>query len=315
MLMNTRLHALMLACALMVMNLATHAEEPGRRYLNEIFTDSVRTPDLVYAEAFNASSNQREKLRLRVFEPKGDTAPKRALILLTPGGGFVAHDDHWMDDFAAQLARSGYVVALNRYRLSKDINTAETYLEALFKAFSDQKAAIRYFIKDAQGANRFRIDPENIFIGGHSAGAITSMHVAYLDPSDQIDPGMTAAMKAHGGIDGESADAKLAFRIRGVVNLSGLVTNLEMIDKGEPPLLSIHGDKDTVVRIGTAPPGLYGSIPIHERAVQVGLNGELHIIRGGLHNDTAEPQQCPECVPLVRRFMFNIISDGAQTRE
>ena len=303
----------LLACTIVSFAMIGHAEaqETQRRYLNEIFTDFVRTPDLVYAEAFNNSSGEREKLRLRVFEPKGDTAAKRALMILTPGGGFVAHDDHWMDDFAAELARTGYVVALNRYRLSKEINSAESYSDALFKAFSDQKAAIRYFIKDAQGANRFRIDPQNIFIGGHSAGAITSMHVAYLDPSDEMEVRLAAGMKAHGGIDGENSDAKLTFNVRGVVNLSGLVTDLNMIDKGEPPLLSIHGDKDTVVGIGSAPPGVHGSIPINERAEQVGLASELHVIRGGLHNDTAEPPRCPECVPLVRRFMFNLVTqDG-----
>jgi acetyl esterase/lipase len=288
------------------------AEEPGRRYLNEIFTDFVRTAGLVYAEAFNNTSGEREKLRLRVFEPKGDTAAKRALMILTPGGGFVAHDDHWMDDFAAELARSGYVVALNRYRLSKQINSAESYSDALFKAFSDQKAAIRYFIKDAQGPNRFRIDPQSIFIGGHSAGAITSMHVAYLDPSDEMEARLAAGMKAHGGIDGENSDSKLTFAVRGVVNLSGLVTDLNMIDKGEPPLLSIHGDKDTVVAIGSAPSGVHGSIPIHERALAVGLSDELHIIRGALHNDTAEPPRCPECVPLVRRFMFNVMNGSGE---
>jgi predicted esterase len=312
MLTSIRLLACTLVCFATIGNV--QAQDTQRRYLNEVFTDFVRTPDLVYAEAFNNSSGEREKLRLRVFEPKGDTAAKRALLVLTPGGGFVLHDDHWMDDFAAELARTGYVVALNRYRLSKDINSAESYSDALFKAFSDQKAAIRYFIKDAQGANRFRIDPQNIFIGGHSAGAITSMHVAYLDPSDEMEARLAVGMKAHGGIEGENSDAKLTFSVRGVVNLSGLMTDLNMIDKGEPPLLNIHGDKDTVVAIGSAPPGVHGSIPIHARAEQVGVVSELHVIRGALHNDTAEPPRCPECVPLVRRFMFNLVTQDGSTQ-
>jgi predicted esterase len=300
-----------LMCMVAAVSGLVRAEETPRRYLNEVFADSVRTADIVYAEGFNGSTGERERLKLRVFEPKNDSAKKRVLLILTPGGGFVAHDDHWMDEFAAPLARSGYVVALNRYRLSKEINSAESYSDALFKAFADQKAAIRFFIKDAQGENRFRIDPQNIFIGGHSAGAITSMHVAYVDGSDELETRLAAGMKAHGGINGENSDAKLTFKIRGVVNLSGLVTDLNIIDKGEPPLLSIHGDKDTVVGIGTSPPGLYGSIPIHERAAQIGVPDELHVIRGALHNDTADPVLCPECVPLVRRFMFNIVNESA----
>jgi poly(3-hydroxybutyrate) depolymerase len=302
---NTRTGLWVLLSAVFIAGQASAQSPPSRRYLNEVFTDTVRTADIVYAEATNTATDKVERLRLRVYEPKGDTTAKRPLFVLTPGGGFVAHDDHWMDEMAAALARSGFVVALNRYRLARDINSAERYLDALFQAVSDQKATIRYFLADARNANRFRIDPQSIFIGGHSAGAISSMHVAYVDPSDELDPRMATALKAHGGIAGENGDPELSFRIRGVVNLSGLVTDLGIIDQGEPPLLSIHGDKDTVVAIGTAPPGLFGSSPIQERAAQVGLVSELNIIRGALHNDTADPATCPECVPLIRRFLFN----------
>jgi len=281
------------------------AAPSGRRYLNEVFADYVRTPDVVFGEALNDTTGRKEKLTMRVFEPKGDKDLKRVLLVLTPGGGFLKHDEHWMDDFAAGLARSGYVVGVNRYRLSDHISTAEEYLNALFKAFSDQKAAIRFFVKDAQGPNRFRVDVDNIFVGGHSAGAATSMHVAYLDAADELDPLMKTAMNAHGGIDGETSVDKTPYRIRGVINLSGFVTDLNIFDKGEPPLLSLHGDNDTVVAIGTAPNGLHGSLPIHERAESIGLSNELHIIKGALHNDTSEPERCPECVPLVKRFMFN----------
>jgi predicted dienelactone hydrolase len=299
--------ALIVAVFLAAAGSPSQAEPAGRRYLNEVFADHVRTGGIVYAEALNDTSGQQERLPLRVFEPKDDTLARRPLLVLTPGGGFVAHGDDWMDGFAAQLARSGYVVALNRYRLSKEINSAESYGNALFKAFSDQKATIRYFVKDARGPNRFRIDPDNIFIGGHSAGGITSMHVAYIDASDKLEERMNAAMQARGGIEGDSSVEQVPFRIRGVINLSGLVTDLDMIDAGQPPLLSIHGDKDTVVAIDTSPPGVHGSIPIHAHAQRIGLSSELYVIRGALHNDTADTLACPECVPLIRRFMFNIL--------
>ena len=112
-------------------------------------------------------------------------------------------------------------------------------------------------------------------------------------------------MAQYGGIEGEGE--LLPFSIRGVINLSGLVTDLSMIEKGEPPLISIHGDRDQVVAIGSTDTGLHGSIPIHEHASKAGLVSELHVIRGAEHNDTADTRLCPECMPLAKRFMFNAI--------
>lgn len=278
-------------------------ETPSRRYLNQVFDDHVRTADIVFAERVNDLTGKNEKLTLRVFEPKGDKEAKRPLVIITPGGAFMQHEDFWMDDVGADLARSGYVVAINRYRLSKGINSPESFSNALAKAFSDQKSAIRYFVKDAAGENRFRIDPENIFIGGHSAGAITSMYVAYLDSNDTIAESMTKTMKNYGGLNGEGE--ALPYSIRGVINLSGLVSDLGIIEKGEPPLISIHGDRDQIVRMGSTDAGLHGSAPIHEHASKAGLDSELHIIRGADHNDPADTKLCPECTPLVKRFMFN----------
>lgn len=283
---------------------ATLESARERRYLNEVFSDYVRTADVVFAEGFNDTSGTREKLTLRVFEPKGDTLARRPLAIITPGGAFMQHEDHWMDEFGAQLARAGYVVAINRYRLSKSIGTPEELFGALSKAVADQRAAIRFFLNDAAGANRFRIDPDNIFIGGHSAGAITSMHVAYLDQDEAPAP-LADALRAQGAFDARAADEP---RIRGVINLSGLVLDATMIDKDEPPLVSLHGDRDDVVPVDTGPNGQLGSIPIHRHAASIGLSNELHVIRGGLHNDTADPELCPECVPIVRRFMFNTMT-------
>ena len=117
---------------------------------------------------------------------------------------------------------------------------------------------------------------------------------------------MQHAIDAQGGLKGKGG-AQDQFKIRGVINLSGLVGDVDIIDANESPLLSIHGDQDSIVKIdGSA--GQFGSIPIDQRAQSVGIAHELYVIRGGLHNDTSLPVRCPECVPLVRRFVFNHLS-------
>ena len=295
-------------CAGLLGSPASHAEEDRaapRRYLNTVFAEHVRHGNLVFAENLNNLDGKVEKLTMRVFEPKGDTATKRPLLVLTPGGGFVRTEDFWMDDFGEELARAGYVVAINRYRLSDNINSQGKFYDALFKAMSDQKAVIRWFVKDAAGPNRFHVDVDNIFIGGHSAGAFTSLYTAYLDARNKLPDAGSAALKANGGLEGNTGnEQQLKFKLRGVINLSGAVGDLDMLDAGEPALLSIHGDKDEVVPLGSNAVGLHGSATLHKRAQSLGNKTVLQVVEGGDHIDPADPKRCPECLPLIKRFMF-----------
>lgn len=304
-------------CAALLGSTASHAQEDRaapRRYLNTVFTEYVRHGDLVFAQNLNNLDGKVETLTLRVFEPKGDTATKRPLLVLTPGGGFVQTGATWMDDFGEELARAGYVVAINRYRLSRDLNSPEKFYDALFKATSDQKAAIRYFIKDAAGPNRFKIDVDNIFIGGHSAGSFTSMYTAYLDARNKLSDAATSALQKNGGLEGNSGNETLKFKLRGVINLSGAVFDLDMFDAGEPALLHIHGDKDDVVPLGSNAAGLHGSTTLHKRAQSLAIPSQLEVIAGGDHIDPADPKRCPECLPMMKRFMFATMSKPAAAK-
>ena len=54
--------------------------------------------------------------------------------------------------------------------------------ETVVRAVHDYRAAIRYFKKDfSENGNIYGIDTSLIFAGGVSAGAITAVHVAYMD--------------------------------------------------------------------------------------------------------------------------------------
>lgn len=271
-----------------------------RRYLNQVFDATQFTGDIVFGEKMNDRGNKKEKLKLRVFEPAGDAERRRPLFLLTPGGGFVATDETWMNEFAEEIAKAGYVVALNSYRLSTDIDTPENYLNALAKAVEDQKAALAYLIKDAENENRFGIDPTAVFIGGHSAGAITSMHTAYLDAGDPLEAKMAEMFHNRKLL----SEPKTPSPLKGVINLSGLLTNLAIINRKDVPLLSLHGDSDTVIHVDKDQ-NIFGAISIHAYADIVETPSEIYVIKGALHNDTSTSLVCEECIPLIKRFMFN----------
>lgn len=279
-----------------------------RRYLNQVFDATKFTGDIVFGEKMNDRGNKKEKLKLRVFEPAGDAERRRPLFLLTPGGGFVVTDETWMNEFAAEIAKAGYVVALNMYRLSSDINTPENYLNALAKAVEDQKAALAYLLKDAQNENRFGIDPAAVFIGGHSAGAITSMHTAYLDAGDPLEAQMADMFRKRKLLP----DPKNPSPLKGVINLSGLLTNLAIINRKDVPLLTLHGDGDAVIHVNKDE-NIFGAMAIHAYADIVETPSELYVIKGALHNDTSIAPVCEECIPLIKRFMFNQLQNTSRS--
>ena len=282
----------------------------NRRYLNQVFTDTKFTGDIVYGEKKNDRGNRQEKLKLRIFEPAGDTERRRPLFLLTPGGGFVVTDESWMNEYAAEIAKAGYVVALNTYRLSSDISTPQNYLNALAKAVEDQKAALTYLIKDAENENRFGIDPTAVFIGGHSAGAITSMHTAYLDAGDPLEAQMAEMFRKRKLLP----DPKTPSPLKGVINLSGLLTNLAIINRKDVPLLTLHGDGDAVIHVDKDE-NIFGAIAINAYADIVKTPNEIYVIKGALHNDTSISAICEECIPLIKRFMFNQLQNTSPPKK
>ncbi|PCK07835.1 MAG: hypothetical protein COA42_12135 [Alteromonadaceae bacterium] len=277
-----------------------------QRYLNPVFDAYNKVSNVVYANKFNAFSNQREALTMRIFEPKNDAELKRPLVILTPGGGFVKHDDNWMDDFGIELAKAGYVIAINRYRLSAGVGTPELFFNAVSKSVSDQRSVIEYFVNDNNDGNRYNVDLDLVFVGGHSAGAITSMFVAYTDASDDIPESLQKKFKEQ-SLSFVSTEQKKEFTIKGVVNMSGLIIDLALIDVGEPALLSIHGERDTVIRFDRKDAGFAATV-IAEHVQKIGVANMLYVIPGGDHLTPADPLACPECIPLMKRFMFNKIN-------
>ena len=78
-----------------------------------------------------------------------------------------------------------------------------------------------------------------------------------------------------------------------MINLSGAVFDIDMLDAGEPALLHIHGDKDDVVPLGSNAAGLHGSATLHTRAQSKGLKSQLEVIAGGDHIDPPTPSAAP----------------------
>ena len=250
----TRLTAL--ATALVVLSLAPAARaqwEGGTRYQDLGSSVSVvRTP---------GSYGEGTRKTFDWYEPSGDRATDRPLILWAHGGTFTSgsKSDAYVGVMAERFAKYGYPVAAINYRTSSLSNETGA-LAAATRAIQDMNTAVRYFVANA--APR-RIDPAHIYVGGVSAGAIAGLGVAFLDSADLAT--MPSAHRAaiasvSGGLLGTQHGGYRPY-VAGAISLSGAIYHLP--DQGKLSILNnnlgrryvytLHSLYDRVVPFGCGP--------------------------------------------------------------
>jgi alpha/beta superfamily hydrolase len=267
------------------------------RYLNFVFPETVSTSDVQYGENVNYQGAN-ESLYMDVYEPSGDELANRPLVIMCHGGYFLSGDKAAPDmlPLCTDLARMGYVVASINYRVGIPFGTAleVPYGQALLRALQDVRAAIRWFRKNADTeGNTYRINPDQIFVGGASAGGFMALHLAYMDeneiPSwlDMSIPGL------EGGLEGESGNPGYSSEVSGILPVSGAMGDSDWIDAGDTtPACMFHGDADLTVTIDSATFVLFGLINvttiegsnyIADRMNQVGVEHCYYVTPGGGH--------------------------------
>ena len=197
--------------------------------------------------------NQCENLWLEVYYPDLPAGEKRPLVVLIHGGGFIQGSRAAFRNDARYFASLGYVAATIDYRLCKrgncvaakinpfaicNLNYASDLLQSSYVAVVDAQNAIR-FLQDH--ADDYHIDPNNIIVGGHSAGGWTSLNVAYLDQQEAnayLSPNFQSTWGDLSPVDG----------IKGVFNLAGGAVDTAIFENGPAvPAFLVHGTCDPVV--------------------------------------------------------------------
>jgi len=261
-------------------------------YEGAVYDEIIKHEDIEYGENIS-QGGEKVKLLMDIYEPKESIEEKRPLVIFAYGGGFITGEKEYMADECRFFAEAGYVAASINYRLVDSHIERENDIakRAMIDAVHDMKAAIRYFNKDVAEENLYRIDSKNIFASGHSAGAFTSLHAAYLDQEDLInwdEKELVEYIENMGGLEGTSGNAGYASDIRGVLNMSGGLLDLNLIQEGEAVLFSVHGTDDDVVpyKKGESDGSgveIYGSYLIHQVA-EGKVNNLLWTIEGGGHD-------------------------------
>ena len=260
--------------------------EPYIEFLSKGLTNTLKDPDSL-------------DLRLDLYQPNNDTLTNRPLILLIHGGAFYVGTRQipTIKQLATTLAKKGFVVASIDYRLGFKLNAREVERSG-FRAVQDAHAALRFL---SHNADQYRIDPNQVYVGGTSAGAIASLNVAFMD-NDERPESVISNKKGEdlGRIESSGNNFTDQFQIKAVASMWGAVSDINIIDTDERiPVLSIHGTADDIVPFDYDFPfkrafllnrivmnKMYGSKPIHDRLNSMNVRNKLVPLAGQNH----EPQ-------------------------
>ncbi|MCB1269918.1 MAG: alpha/beta hydrolase [Microthrixaceae bacterium] len=204
-------------------------------------------------------------LRMDVLAPSEPPAhgSKRPLLIQVHGGGWVlGHKERQGQLVMSEMARAGWVCANVDYRLSP----AATFPDHLV----DVKRAIAWLRDNAE---RFGIDPGFVALTGQSAGghltalaALTQNDPVYQPGFEDADTSVQAAVPLYGVYD---LTDRFGHWVEGTVDnflvpwvmkshpdedpeAWAAASPMDRVHPGAPPMLVIHGDKDSLAPVEDA---------------------------------------------------------------
>jgi hypothetical protein len=290
------------------------------RYQTDMFS-TVDVTTVQYGSSVDLNSNT-INLMMDIYTPQGDTATNRPVILLAHGGSFSAGTKNDADQvyFATELAKKGYVCASINYRLAPSafsLIAEETTVKVVFMAIQDGKAAVRYFKKDAATTDTYKINPEQIFFGGTSAGAILAINLTYVDSASDISmfPNWETWLSEVGGLEGNSGNPGYCSRTNGTFGFAGGVADTNLIDADDVPWYGSHALTDQTVQYGYGQPlsgftpvFLYGSGNMETRLNNLNTYNHLDTYSGGDHPPFASSSAImQDNKDSVAAFLYNIL--------
>lgn len=159
--------------------------------------------DIIYSVETDFAGAERQLL-LDIRTPLGDDPPNcgRPLAVVVHGGAWLAgsKDDPNIKRMSQDFAKRGYVTANINYRLGMfhteknkhcnvegwdcfNVTDSAEWYRAYYRAVQDVNTAVRYMITNAE---KYNIDPNNVFLIGESAGAYTVIGTGYIDSESEV---------------------------------------------------------------------------------------------------------------------------------
>lgn len=282
------LFAAILLCAV---GLLVAVQRNGPAVLDTV--DRLAGPSVSVKRVHEASTGDAAAQRLFVYREEGAKGPLPVLIFFH--GGAWAHGDPADYGFIARnIAPEGYVVVLGGYRL----NEPGRYPAML----QDTAATIGWVHRNIA---RYGGDPEAIFLSGHSAGAYNVAQVAldnrWLDRAGVPQEAIRGVIGLAGPYDFYPFDTD---RSRAAFDSVGAGADSQPVNHPRadaPPMLLVHGEDDTTVRIRN-------SRALAKVLREAGARVETLYLPGKTHNDPllalASPwRRDPQVFDRIMQFM------------
>lgn len=256
------------------------------------------TLNVTYGTAINFIGGV-DTLKMDIYTPvcsDSSAQVRKPLLMWVHGGAFLegSKDDLSITRLCKEFTKRGYVTASISYRLgfiaddtahncnfpnySCVFATDEAeWARAYYRGVQDAKGAFRFLINRN---TRYRIDTNNVFVAGESAGAFIALGVGLMDtaverpshtfllpdvaaPSSNTHsctynqgltlPGTTISRPDLGGIDGTIEPTSIRYTIKGIGNMyGGMMSNLLEFRKTgtpRPHVYSFHQPCDLIVPI------------------------------------------------------------------
>jgi len=307
---------------ILVSALYTYGQQLPNRYLEETTPTYQVTKDVAFSTNIptikttnlfgNKLANEESygqvttTLKMDIYRPTGDNLDKRPVIIFAFGGGFVngSRTETSMVQLCQNFAKRGFVTATIDYRLGMNISDQQLSKRAVYRAIQDGRSAVRFFRKNAA---TYGVDPDQIYISGHSAGAFLAYHTVYLDKDSERPASTRLYMSTRadlGGLDAigdnkTNADGTLVNgKANGVMGFAGALGELSYIENSsEVPAVYFHSSDDNTVPYNSGEPFssiswlpgfnlpmVYGSNLLNTRAGVVSANHTFYSYTNRGHN-------------------------------
>lgn len=223
-------------------------------YSQRYLTDDYAQLDSVIGGVYGTASdyqNITQNLLFDFYEPAHDNITNRPLIIYLHGGGFTSGIRTYpsVKLLCRRMAQKGYAVANIDYRLDPNFSLYNSLgnRRAMTDAMHDAKQAIRYFKANAA---TYKIDTSLVFIGGESAGAITSMMASYVDKQNEMD---VYPMANPDNPIGSTSNADVSNSVKGTLCLCGMILDTMAMElPTDPTILWVHGTNDDFIPVSLA---------------------------------------------------------------
>jgi acetyl esterase/lipase len=278
----------------MVCSVCSAQLSESARWAATAASDYLIYPDRVYGVANNY------QLKLDVWQKQNLKEPAPTLIYIH-GGGWIFGDRTGATLQFLPYLQMGWNVVNVEYRMAS-ASLAPAAVE-------DCRCALRWVV---QHASEYNIDTNRIVLTGHSAGGHLSLITGLLTPEAGLDSQCfgTETLKVAAIINwyGISDVADLIagpnrknYAVQWLGSqperaaIAKRVSPLTYVHTGNPPVLTIHGDADSVVPYSQ-------SVRLHQALTQAGVKNELITIHGGDHGGFT-PEQYQDAFTKINAFL------------